>query len=115
MNVRQLLAVAVIVASIPSISAAQSSRGPGWDFGADVNYLISNDVAFDGGSNLDFDDDLGVSLTFGYRFNPRLELNFGIDWNSVDYRGVLQSATAPGLTANISGEMEAFTFRTNAV
>jgi opacity protein-like surface antigen len=115
MKLRHLLVAAVLVASIPSISMAQQSRSTGWDFGVDLNYLISNDVGFDGGSSLDFDDDLGASLTFGYRFNPRLELGFGMDWNSVDYRGVLQSATIPSLTANISGEMEAFTFRTSGV
>jgi opacity protein-like surface antigen len=104
--------VALAALSLPSIGAAQS-REPGWDFGAEVLYSLSTDVSFDGGTRLEIEDDIGVALLFGYRFDPKLELQFYIDWNEVDYSGVLQSATFPGLTANVNGTMETFTPRVN--
>lgn len=116
MNVRHVFAVVMTMAlSTPAIVGAQESREAGWDFGADIVYQLSDDAKFDGGSFLDFDDDLGLALNFGYRFNPRLEIQFGLDWNSVDYRGTLQSAQFPGVVANIHGDMESFTPHVNGV
>lgn len=117
MNVRHLFTVGIAIALLgPAVGAAQSaSREPGWDFGADIVYQFSGDAKFDGGSSLDFDDDVGLALTFGYRFTPRFELQAGIDWNTVDYSGVLQSAQNPTLTATIRGDMESFTPHVNAV
>jgi opacity protein-like surface antigen len=115
MNIRHLLRAFVGIAIlIPSIGAAQSTeRGPGWDYGLDVIYQFSHDVSFQGGSTLSLDDDLGLGLNFGYRLNPRFEVNFTLDWNSFDYRGTLQSADNPGLSADVSGDMEWFVPRVN--
>lgn len=117
MNVRHVLAAGIAIAVLgPSIAGAQQSqREAGWDFGADIVYQLSSDASFDGGSRLDFDDDLGLALAFGYRFTPRFELQFGIDWNNVNYRGVLQSAQLPGVSANVHGDMESFTPHLDAV
>jgi opacity protein-like surface antigen len=116
MRVRQALPVAVAVVLIPSFAAAQGgTREAGWDFGVDAIYQFSKTVNFDGGSRLSLDDDLGAGLTFGYRFNSQFELQFGIDWNSVDYHGTLQSSNFPGVSASVNGDMETFTPQINAV
>jgi len=116
MRVRQALPVAVAVVLIPSFAAAQGgTREAGWDFGVDAIYQFSKTIKFDGGSRLSLDDDLGAGLTFGYRFNSQFELQFGLDWNSVDYHGTLQSSNLPGLSASVNGDMETFTPQLNAV
>jgi opacity protein-like surface antigen len=117
MSFRYLVKIGgVLVALVPAIAAAQTpAREAGWDFGVDVVYQLSDDADFEGGSTLDFDDDIGLALLFGYRFTSKFELQFAIDWNDVDYSGVLQSADIPSLTASIRGELETFTPRVNAV
>lgn len=117
MRIRQALRLAVVAMFlVPTIAAAQAgSREAGWDFGADVIYQFSKDIGFDGGSELNVEDDIGLGITFGYRFNGNLELQFGIDWNSIDYSGTLQSASFPGVSASIDGEMEIFSPQINAV
>jgi hypothetical protein len=61
-----------------------SPRGPPTrlDFGGELLYQFSQDVDFNGGSKAELDDDLGLALSFTYRFNSRFELLFGLDWNS---------------------------------
>lgn len=100
----------------PSLGAAQSQgREAGWDFGIDLIYQFSKDIDFDGGSTLDIEDDVGLALSFGYRFNSRLELQFSLDWNDVDYKGTIRSANPLGLSVDIEGSMESFTPRINGV
>src|SRR3954471_23013348 len=104
MRVRHALLPIALFAAIlaPSFAAAQSAtREAGWDFGVDAIFQFSKDVDFDGGSKLSLNDDIGLGLTFGYRFNPKLEVTFGIDWNSIDYHGTLQSASFPGVSASV--------------
>ncbi|MBX5461266.1 MAG: outer membrane beta-barrel protein [Steroidobacteraceae bacterium] len=101
---------------MPAIGHAQDvTREAGGEFGFDVLYEFSKDIRFEGGSSLDKSDDFGVALSFGYRFNPKWELQFMIDWNDIDYNGTLQSASFPGLSADISGTMELFTPKVNGV
>ena len=78
-------------------STALAERQPGWDFGGEVLYQFSQDVDFEGGSKAQLDDDLGLALSFTYRFNSRLELLFGVDWNSIDYNADIAPApVSPG-------------------
>lgn len=93
-----------------SIAQAQE-RGPGWEFGLDVVYQDSTDLTFEGGSRASLDDDLGLALTFGYRFNEHLGLGFALDWQTVDYDATLQSTLAPNLQVAVAGDLEAFTPR----
>jgi len=115
----RLFGILVLAAAIltPSLGLAQgaSKREPGMEFGVDVLYQLTATSHFDGGSKLKTDDDLGASLYFGYRFNPKVELNFLLDWNQVNYDGDLQSASFPGLSASVHGDMETFAFRINGV
>jgi opacity protein-like surface antigen len=92
---------------------AQGTRGPGWEFGIDGVYQDSADWSFNGGSKVRVDSDFSATLTFGYRFSPRLELGFALDWQKADYDATIQSADIPGLTANVSGDYESFTPRAN--
>jgi opacity protein-like surface antigen len=104
--------LASIVVSSPALA---QGRRTGWEFGLEAVYLDSTDLSFDGGSSASVDDDLGLTLTFGYRFNPNFELQFGIDWSAVDYSAHLVSSNLPGVSIDVSGEYEYFTPRVNAV
>jgi opacity protein-like surface antigen len=89
-------------------AAAHAERHPGWDFGGALIYQDAQHIDFDGGSSAALDDDLGLALTFGYRFNERLELTFGLDWNNVDYTvNVANGLGGTGFRAD--GDLEAFT------
>jgi opacity protein-like surface antigen len=91
-------------------AAANADRQPGWDFGGELIYQDSQDISFNGGSTASLEDDIGLALTFGYRFNSRFELTFGLDWNTVDY----DINVAPGsgqLGFSGTGDLESFTPR----
>lgn len=73
------LALILAASTFAAIShASAQDREAGWDIGAEVIYQDSSDVSFEGGTRLSFDADWGIALSFGYRFNHRLELGFGI-------------------------------------
>ena len=93
MRMRFSIGLALLLCS----AAALADRQPGWDFGGEVLYQFSQDVDFKGGSRASLDDDLGLALSFTYRFNSRLELLFGVDWNSIDYNADIAPApVTPG-------------------
>lgn len=91
-------------------AAAQAEREPGWEFGGEAVYQTSNDIDFKGGSSASLDDDLGLSLVFAYRFNSRFDLQFSLDWNTVDYDITVAPGDA-GLGFTGRGDLEAFTPR----
>lgn len=91
--------------------AAHADRGPGWDFGADLTFQLSQDIDFNGGSSAALDDDFSIALAFGYRFNNRLELTFGLDWNTVDYDVRVAPVLPGGLGFRANGDLESFTPR----
>jgi opacity protein-like surface antigen len=103
--------IAVATACTLWSASALAERDVGWDFGADLIYQDSQDINFNGGTSASIDDDLGLALTFGYRFNSRLELTFGLDWNNIDYKVSVASGTTAGLSFDASGELESFTPR----
>ena len=105
----QRLFICAAAMSLLSAGAMAQSRDVGWEFGGDLIYQNSQDVEFDGGTNVAFGSDLGFSLSAGYRFSDRFELQFGVDWSKVDYDVSFQSATVPGLTFDASGDIEQFT------
>ncbi|HEY5809709.1 MAG TPA: porin family protein [Povalibacter sp.] len=97
-------------------AAGAQSRGEGWEFGADLIYQMSQDIDFNGGSSASLDDDIGLSVNFGYRFSDKLELQFALDWNDVDYEATLETFSnsnppIPLGTVGVSGSLEAFTPR----
>lgn len=92
-------------------AAAGAERRPGWEFGADIIYQDPQDIDFNGGSFASLDEDVGIALTFGYRFSKRLELQFSLDWNTVDYDASIASGTAGQLGFTAEGDLEAFTPR----
>ena len=91
--------------------AAHADRDTGWEFGGELIYQDSADISGDNGSSASLDSDVGLAFTFGYRVNERLEVNFGLDWNTVDYTATLQSATLPNVSVGVDGELESFTPR----
>ena len=108
MRLRSFIALGLLLCS----GAALADRQPGWDFGGELLYQFSQDISFEGGSNASLDDDIGIALTFGYRFSPRLELTFGLDWNTVDYDiNVAPGDALAGLGFSARGDLEAFTPR----
>jgi opacity protein-like surface antigen len=111
------LTIALLAIASATTATAQSSmkRAEGWEFGGNIVYLDGSDIDFEGGTNLAMDDDLGLSLVFGYRFNERFELGFSMDWKSVDYDATLRSSLVPNRSISVSGEMESFTPRVDGV
>ena len=91
-------------------AGASADRQPGWDFGGELIYQDSQDISFNGGSSASLEDDIGIALTFGYRFNSRLELIFGLDWNTVDY-DINIASDGGQLGVSGSGDLESFTPR----
>ena len=108
MSIR-VLALALAGLAFGGVASAQS-REPGWDVGIDLIYQDSKTIGFEGGSKLHLDDDFGLSFTFGYRFNPHLELHFALDYSEVDYEADINRQGGAPLFG-ISGDMEAFTPR----
>lgn len=102
------LFAAVTAANSP---ASSQERDAGWDMGLDVIYQDSTDLSFDGGSSASLQSDWGLALTFGYRFNERLELGFGLDWQTVDYDATLQSGLVSDVRVAVDGDLEAVTPR----
>jgi opacity protein-like surface antigen len=107
MKFRHLIALLTLgAAALP----AWADRQPGWDFGAELLYQSAKDIDFDGGSRADLEDDLGIALVFGYRFNERFELIFGLDWNTIDYDFNVIS-DVPALSFSGTGDLESWTPR----
>jgi opacity protein-like surface antigen len=113
MRTRFSIGLALLLCS----GVALADRQPGWDFGGELLYQFSQGVDFEGGSKADLEDDLGLALSFTYRFNSRFELLFGIDWNSVDYQADIAPApVSPGGPVlgsgfSVEGEVEYWTPR----
>jgi opacity protein-like surface antigen len=108
MRIRYLTVLTLLLCS----GAAVAERQPGWDFGGELIYQFSKNVTFEGGSKASLDDDLGVALSFAYRFSPRLELLIGLDWNSIEYNvDVAPGDAAAGRGFSAHGDLEAWTPR----
>jgi opacity protein-like surface antigen len=106
------LACLLAAGSIATASAqSRDTRGPGWEFGFDVIYQDSTDISFEGGSTASLHEDWGLVLSVAYRINERLEVGFGLDWQTTEYNADLQSATLPDLRIGVNGDLEAFTPR----
>lgn len=107
-----LRAAAVVLAGFAfSVAAQAQDRDAGWEVGMDLVYQDSYDLEFDGGTTADIDSDVGLSFSFGYRFSPLLEVQFLLDWQTVDYEALIVT-DPPGVTG-VRGEYEAFTPRVN--
>lgn len=108
MKIRYIVTLAA-VCSAWSLSA-YADRDAGWEFGGELIYQDSQDIDGDNGSSASIDSDIGLALTFGYRFSERVELTMGLDWNNVDYTAELVSGTLP-ISVSVDGELESFTPR----
>ncbi|HEY6641910.1 outer membrane beta-barrel protein [Povalibacter sp.] len=111
-----LVTLTSLAAGVLASATASAERGTGWEFGADVIYQLSQDLDFNGGSSASLDDDFGLAIAFGYRISDKLEVQFALDWNDVDYDATLQTASdgnppVPLGTVGVSGSYEAFTPR----
>lgn len=102
--------IAVTILTLSTFASAQSApRDRGWELGIDVLYQDKANFDFNGGSKLELDEDLGLSVVFAYRYNAYLEAQFAFDWNSVDYTGLL--VLPNGTSRRASGDMDTFTPR----
>ena len=117
MKITSLSGLALIAGALLSANTAGAqSRGTGWEFGTDLIYQLGEDIDFGGGSTASLEDDIGLSFNFGYRFSDQLEVQFGLDWNDIDYDATLiyGSDTTPPVplgSVDINGSLEAFTPR----
>lgn len=101
--------ILVALAGLLSAQAAAQSRGEGWEAGAQLIYQDGQDIGFNGGTSVSLDDDFGVAVAIAYRFNDKLEVEFGIDWSKIDYDVSVVSASVPGLGFTSRGDLEALT------
>ena len=108
MNVRAGF-VSVLFGVLLATTAGAQSRDEGWELGAHALYQDAQDLTFDGGSTADLESDLGLAITFTYRLNARFEVEFGLDWNTVDYDVTVVSASVPGRSFDARGDLESFT------
>jgi opacity protein-like surface antigen len=92
-------------------SALAQERNQGWDLGFDVIYQDSQSATFDGGSSVETDSNYGLSVSFGYRINARLEVGLALDWQDIDYDAALVRQAPPAASVDVSASMEAFTPR----
>lgn len=104
-----ILSVALVLSAFASAQSANRNRG--WEMGLDLVYQDTNTFEFDGGSDIETDEDVSLSLTFGYRYNSHMEAQFALDWARYDYSANL--VRAGGAIAPAHGEMETFTPRFN--
>ena len=110
MRTRHLIALTALCSTWSL--AAFADRDTGWEFGGELLYQNSQDIEFEGDSTVSTDSDLGFAVTFGYRLNANLEIQFGIDWQTVDYNAAIAPGTGnPSLGITIDGEYEAITPR----
>lgn len=96
---------------IPSPGGHQAGRGPGWEFALELLYQGSTNVGFEGGTSASLDDAFGFAFGAGYRFNEKLEIQFGIDWQEIDYDVRFQSTEDPDTQFTGRGELDVFTPR----
>ncbi len=108
--VSALLAAAGFMVSSLAHAQGATSRQPGWEVGFDAIYQDATTLEFDGGSSADLSSDWGLALTFGYRFNPRLELQFAFDWATVGYDANIVRQNGSVIRAT-GGDYESFTPR----
>lgn len=105
--------VALACLGCASVVHAQSTntRESGWGFIAEVVHQLGTDIDFNGGSTIEMDDELGLGMAFGYRFNRRWEMEFGLDWEVVDYDAIIKSDSAQEFSAR--GDLEMITPHVN--
>lgn len=108
---KRLILSCVLMANLSTAAYAQGSNSQGWEFGADLIYQDTADLTFEGGSTATLDDDFGIALVFGYRFNENLGLGFSFDWQEADYDVAVRSSLTPGLEFTGSADLETFTPR----
>ena len=93
MKSRHIVTLAA-VCSVWSL-AAYADRDTGWEFGGELIYQDSTEFTAERDAAASLDSDLGIALTFGYRFNEKLELTFGVDWNNIDYDATVVADGVP--------------------
>jgi opacity protein-like surface antigen len=113
MIIRAAVCVVAALSGTIATSVSAQSRDQGWEVGAQLIYQDAQDLAFDGGTTASLDSDLGLAISFGYRVNDRLEFEFGVDWNTVDYDVTVFGAT-PAQSFSGRGDLESFTPHVNA-
>jgi opacity protein-like surface antigen len=92
--------------------AQSSGREPGPEYGLDVVYYPAADWSFNGGSSVSLEDDVALTLIFGYRFSSRLEVQGALDWQSASYKGTIASANNPPIASiDVRGDYESWTPR----
>lgn len=90
------LILLLLASALVAHAAAAQEREPGWEIGAHLLYMNNEDVGFRGGSSVATDDEVGVSISVGYRFNSRFELHLDLDSYSVDYDvSIVSDSNAP--------------------
>ena len=120
---KSILAAASLCLSVLLVAPVQAQsfgvggsndRGGDWEAYGGLRAGLSESVDFEGGSNIDIDDDLGFTFGVGYNMNDHWQFGGEINWNSPDYDGNVVSADTPGTSQRLSGELELFSLAGSA-
>jgi len=115
-NFAGILVSLVMLSSAAGVANAQNrDREPGWEAYGALLYQFESNLKFDGGTTVDLEDDLGLALGFGYRFNGHLELQFDFDWQSVGYEADLRVGTTPVTIANVRTDYESLSLKASLI
>lgn len=108
----QIALVTLAVLAIATSADAQSREGR-WEFTIGTNYQLSGEADFEGGSNIETDNEFGFTMTTGYHLSDQLMTNFGFQWTPVGYDATI--VDEDNNTRGISGTYDAWALSANLI
>ena len=113
-NINSLCRAALVLALLTGASAADAQDRDGrWEFSLGTFYQLGTSIDGQGGTGLDTDDELGLSLGGAFNFSDRLAAEFGLRWAGVGYDAIAMDEN--GGDVPISGKYDSFTVSVNVV
>ena len=113
MTSRQLSTIVLALALLVSAGAADAqNRDERWEFSIGTFYQLSTSPEFETGT-IDTGNDFGFVTDFGYNFNDKLAVDFGLQYAGVGYDAV--GVDEDGNDFNISGNYDTWNFFGNMI
>lgn len=84
---------------------AMDDDGRPWQTRLGVNYQLSSDTDFDGGTTADFDSSIGFLVGLGYELSDRFEVGANFTYDKRDYDARL-AGDEPGEVFPVKGDLE---------
>lgn len=84
-------------------------RDKTWEFSFHPNFIETQTLDFEGGSNVELESTTGWGLWWGYNLNNHFNLGIDTSWAQPNAKVTIASADFPGLSRTISGDFSSFT------